>query len=46
MPRVFVEYANLLNNWRREIKRISAALTIDLTTRDEGSIEDYEQTSC
>jgi hypothetical protein len=34
MPRVFVEYANLLNNWRREIKRISTALTIDLTTRE------------
>jgi hypothetical protein len=31
----------LLNNWRREIKRISMALTIDLTTRDEGAIEDY-----
>jgi hypothetical protein len=39
---VFVEYANPLNNWRRGIKRISTALTIDLTTRDEGAIEDYD----
>ncbi|VBA45594.1 hypothetical protein LAUMK13_05498 [Mycobacterium innocens] len=38
-PRVFVEYANLLDNWRREVKRISAALAIDLNTRDEGAIE-------
>jgi hypothetical protein len=34
LPRVFVEYANLLDDWRREVKRISAALPIDLTTRD------------
>ena len=30
LPRVFVEYPNLLDDWRREIKRISAALAIDL----------------
>ena len=30
VPRVFVEYANLLEDWRREVKRISAALAIDL----------------
>ena len=41
LPCVFVEYANLLDDWRREIKRISAALAIDLTTRDEGAIEEF-----
>ncbi len=41
LPRVFVEYANLLDNWRREIKRISTALPIDLNTRDEGAIEEF-----
>jgi hypothetical protein len=41
LPRVFVEYANLLDDWRREIKRISAALPIDLNTRDEGAIEEF-----
>ena len=41
MPRVFVEYANLLDDWRREVKRISAALGIDLDTRDEGAIEAF-----
>jgi hypothetical protein len=38
---VFVEYTNLLNDWRREIKRISVALEIDLDTRDEGAIEEF-----
>jgi hypothetical protein len=41
LPRVFVEYANLLDNWRPEVKRISAALAIDLNTRDEGAIEEF-----
>ncbi len=41
LPRVFVDYANLLEDWRREIKRISAALPIDLNTRDEGAIEEF-----
>jgi hypothetical protein len=41
LPRVFVEYANLLDDWRREVKRISAALAIDLDTRDEGAIEEF-----
>ncbi|MGE2818060.1 sulfotransferase family protein [Mycobacterium heidelbergense] len=40
-PRVFVDYANLLDDWRREIKRISAALSIDLNHRDEGAIEEF-----
>jgi hypothetical protein len=41
LPRVFVEYANLLDDWRVEIKRISTALAIDLNTRDEGAIEEF-----
>ena len=41
LPRVFVDYANLLDDWRREITRISAALAIDLNTRDEGAIEEF-----
>jgi hypothetical protein len=40
-PRVFVDYANLLDDWRREIKRMSAALGIDLNTRDEGAVEEF-----
>jgi hypothetical protein len=41
LPRVFVEYTNLLDDWRREVKRISAALAIDLNTLDEGAIEEF-----
>ncbi|PRC42179.1 sulfotransferase family protein, partial [Mycobacterium sp. ITM-2017-0098] len=41
VPRVFVEYANLLENWRREVKRISAALEIDLDTPDEAEIDKF-----
>jgi len=41
LPRVFVEYASLLEDWRREVKRISAALEIDLTTRDDDAIEEF-----
>ncbi len=41
VPRVFVEYAYLLENWRREVKRVSAALQIELTTQDESAVEDF-----
>lgn len=41
LPRVFVEYPNLLDDWRREVKRISAALPIDLTNRDESAIDEF-----
>jgi len=41
MRRVFVEYANLLGNWLPEIERISAALSIDLSARDEAAIEEF-----
>jgi hypothetical protein len=43
LPRVFVEYANLLEDWRREMTRISAALPIDLKTQHEGEIEQFLQ---
>ena len=33
------EYANFVEDWRGEVKRISAALAIDLNTLDEGAIE-------
>ncbi len=41
IPRVFVEYANLLEDWRRETKRISAALEIDLATPDESAVDKF-----
>jgi hypothetical protein len=41
VPRVVVEYASLLKDWRGEIKRISAGLAIDLETRDERAIEEF-----
>ena len=41
LPRVFVEYANVLDDWRREAKRISAALPIDLDTRDDDAIDEF-----
>jgi hypothetical protein len=41
MPRVFVDYANLLENWHREMKRISVALGINFDTPDEGAIEEF-----
>jgi hypothetical protein len=41
LPRVFVEYPNLLDDWRREVKRISTALAIGLNTRNEGAIEEF-----
>ncbi|OBK40983.1 hypothetical protein A5658_19665 [Mycobacterium sp. 1245111.1] len=41
MPRVFVEYTNLLEDWRREVKRISAALDIDLSAQDEAATDEF-----
>ncbi len=41
LPRVFVNYSNLLDNWRREVKRISTVLAIDLDTPDEDAIEAF-----
>ncbi|MCV7347629.1 sulfotransferase family protein [Mycolicibacterium rhodesiae] len=41
VPRVFVDYANLLEDWRRERKRISTALAIDLDAEDEGAVDEF-----
>lgn len=41
VPRVFVEYANLLEDWRRETKRISDAVSVDLETGDEGAVGEF-----
>jgi hypothetical protein len=36
LPRVFVEYPNLLYDWRREVDRVGRALAVDLSSkRDE-----------
>lgn len=39
--RVFVEFPNLLEDWRREVKRVAAALAIDLDNQDESAIESF-----
>jgi hypothetical protein len=41
LPRVFVEYGNLLRDWRTEISRIAAALSVDLSVRDESAIDEF-----
>lgn len=41
IPRVFVDYGNLLDDWHREMKRIAATLGIDLDTADEDAIETF-----
>ncbi|MFZ0832157.1 MAG: sulfotransferase family protein, partial [Mycobacterium sp.] len=41
LPRVFVSYANLLHDWRRELTRISKTLAIDLHPRDKPAIEEF-----
>jgi hypothetical protein len=41
LPRVFVDYANLLDDWRREIKRMSLALAVDMNAQDEVAIEEF-----
>lgn len=40
-PRVFVEYSNLLEDWRREVKRVSTTLALDLNTCDEGEVDHF-----
>lgn len=41
IPRVFVDYGNLLGDWHREVKRVAAALEIDLDTVDESAVEEF-----
>lgn len=39
--RVFVEYANLLRDWRREIARIGTALSLELSASDERAVDEF-----
>lgn len=41
VPRVFVDYANLLDDWRREMKRISAELPVELHSQDEDAVDGF-----
>ena len=41
LPRVFVEYRNLMDNWRHEIKRVAAALHVDLDAPNEVAIDEF-----
>lgn len=41
VPRVFVGYSSLLQDWRAEIKRVSATLEIDLDRQDVEAIEEF-----
>lgn len=41
LPRVFVEYANLLEDWQRELSRISETLALELNQQADGSIEEF-----
>jgi hypothetical protein len=41
LPRVFIEYSSFLQDWRAELARIEAALSIDLSVRDEAAIDDF-----
>jgi hypothetical protein len=41
VPRVFVEHANLIEDWRGEMERVSLALGINLDTRHAGAIEEF-----
>jgi hypothetical protein len=40
-PRAFVEYKNLLSNWRGEVSRISASLSIELNTSDGQEVDTF-----
>jgi hypothetical protein len=40
-PRVFVDYTSLLSDWRAELFRIAAALSLDLSVRDEASVDEF-----
>lgn len=41
VPRVFVDYSQLLDDWYCEIKRIAATLEIDLGTAEEGAVQQF-----
>lgn len=41
VPRVFIDYANLVDDWRKEVQRISSALAIELNAAAEDEIEGF-----
>ncbi|RDH76129.1 sulfotransferase family protein [Mycolicibacterium moriokaense] len=41
VPRVFCDYANLLDDWQREVKRISAILPVDLDTANQTGVANF-----
>lgn len=41
LPRVFLDYANLLSDWRQEIGRIAERLAVDLSDADEVAIDRF-----
>jgi hypothetical protein len=41
LPRVFVEYPNLLSEWRKEIGRIAKHLAVDLSDSDDAAIDRF-----
>ncbi len=40
-PRIIVEYKNLLRDWRAQLMKISRALSLELTVRDEVLVDDF-----
>ncbi|WP_231107232.1 sulfotransferase family protein [Mycobacterium avium] len=41
VPRVFVEYASILDDWRTEMKRIATALPIGTEVWDEAAVDEF-----
>ncbi len=41
VPRVFVDYGRLLDDWRREVKRISVELCIEFDCEDEQAVDTF-----
>lgn len=41
LPRVFVEYPNLLSDWKREVDRVRRALAVDLSPKREEDVDKF-----
>lgn len=41
VPRVFVEYDNLMDDWRREVMRVATTLSVDLDARAPDLVEEF-----
>lgn len=41
VPRVFVDYGRVLDDWRREVKRISVDLSVELDCGDEQAVDTF-----